>query len=655
MIFQPSGWLAAATFSLFLSSNAQTITVKGKTISADESNVAPAADILSGTTVKGFESIQLTNDVLSNLTDLQLTNISLFYFDDSDLKRSAAPSSQCKTLPGDALYPNSIAWKVLDILSGGALIKTVPLGSACYDGDHYDEAKCQFLIDNWNKSDTHVVDPSSVMSPLFEGTTCEPQGAAMGKNCTLGGFPSYSLNITNVAQIQLAINFARNSNLRLVVRNTGHDFLGKNTGEGALSLWTHHLNDITVLRDYKSAGGRYKGPAFKIGAGVVVHELYEAAEREGFTAVGGECRTVGVSGGYAVGGGHSPVTPIHGLGSDQILSVDIVTPDGRFITADETQNKDLFWALRGGGAATWGVVTSMTVKVHPKTVFSGMTWVTTTKDMNITDDTFWKAIEVYWRRYPEFSAAKSYGYCRMSSLVGGGYAWRGLPFMVPGMKLTEFKKLVQPLLDDWAALGVDPKVEFFEYDSFYQAWTRHFPTSIVGNPYGRTGSRLLPRKNWEDPALLNKTIQTVRSIVEEGAFLVHYNINADEPENTLDSSVNPAWREVMMFNIIGLTWDQTTPESQVAAIHEKLTNDLVQRLKDISPGAGGYLNEGDVMDPEFGQSFFGTNYKRLTEIKKKIDPKGLFWAPTAVGSEEWYVTGQEKYVTKQTGRLCRKK
>ncbi|KAH8683925.1 hypothetical protein BGZ61DRAFT_394241 [Ilyonectria robusta] len=655
MFIQRSGWLAAATLSLLLSSsNAQTITVDGETIKADESNVAPAANVSSATSEQSFDNVQLTEDVLANLTDIKLSNVSLFYFDDDSAVEKRAVGSKCKTMPGDLLYPSRIVWKVLDILSGGALIQTVPLGSACYDGEHYDEAKCKFLIDNWNKSDTHVVDPSSVMSPLYEGATCEPQGASLGKNCTLGAFPTYSLNITNVAQIQLAINFARNANLRLVVRNTGHDFLGKNTGEGALSLWTHHLNKIEVLRDYKSAGGRYKGPAFKVGAGVVVHELYEAAEREGFTAVGGECRTVGVAGGYAVGGGHSPVTPMHGLASDQILSVDIVTPDGRFITADETQNKDLFWALRGGGPATWGVVTSITVKVHEKTVFSGMTFVTTTKDMNITDDTFWKAIEAYWRRYPEFSAAKSYGYCRMSGLVGGGYAWRCLPFMVPGMKLTDFKKLVQPLLDEWTALGVDPKVEFFEHDGLYDAWTRHFPTSVVGNAYARTGSRLIPRKNWEDPELLNKTIQTVRSIVEDGAFLVHYNINADEPENTAESSVNPAWRDVMMFNIIGLIWDKDTPEAEVAALHDKLTNDLVQRMKDISPGSGAYLNEADVMDPEFGQSFFGSNYARLSQIKKKIDPKNVFWAPTAVGSENLYITGQEDYVTKQTGRLCYK-
>lgn len=56
-----------------------------------------------------------------------------------------------------------------------------------------------------------------------------------------------------------------------------------------------------------------------------------------------------MSGGYTAGGGHSPISPIAGLGADQVLSVDIVTPDGRFITADESQNTDLFWAIRGGG------------------------------------------------------------------------------------------------------------------------------------------------------------------------------------------------------------------------------------------------------------------------------------------------------------------
>lgn len=54
-----------------------------------------------------------------------------------------------------------------------------------------------------------------------------------------GGYPVYVLNATNVAQIQIAVNFARNTGIRFVVKNTGHDFMGKSSGAGALSVWTH--------------------------------------------------------------------------------------------------------------------------------------------------------------------------------------------------------------------------------------------------------------------------------------------------------------------------------------------------------------------------------------------------------------------------------
>jgi FAD/FMN-containing dehydrogenase len=107
-------------------------------------------------------------------------------------------------------------------------------------------------------------------------------------DCTLGGYPAYSVNVTNVAQIQLALNFARSANLRLVVKNTGHDFADKSLGAGALSIWTHRLNDISFYSDYSY--GNYQGPAFKLGTGAATADVYLAAEKNGVTAVGGECR-----------------------------------------------------------------------------------------------------------------------------------------------------------------------------------------------------------------------------------------------------------------------------------------------------------------------------------------------------------------------------
>ena len=83
---------------------------------------------------------------------------------------------------------------------------------------------------------------------------------------------------------------------------TVKSYNGKSTGAGSLGIWTHHLRDIDFI-DYKDA--RYTGKAYKIGAGVLGIEAYEAADKLGLTVTSGECPTVGIAGGYTQGGGHS--------------------------------------------------------------------------------------------------------------------------------------------------------------------------------------------------------------------------------------------------------------------------------------------------------------------------------------------------------------
>lgn len=126
------------------------------------------------------------------------------------------------------------------------------------------------------------------------------------------------MNATTVAHIQLAVNLARNLNLRLVIKNTGHDFQGRSVGGGALSIWTNLNKDIEFYESYTTPKGSYSGPAMKLGAGIQVEEMYIAAEKYGVTAVGGLCTTVGVTGGYLAGGGHGPMSASEGMGSDQV-------------------------------------------------------------------------------------------------------------------------------------------------------------------------------------------------------------------------------------------------------------------------------------------------------------------------------------------------
>ena len=104
--------------------------------------------------------------------------------------------------------------------------------------------------------------------------------------CVIGGYPEYTIKVENVAQIQLAVNFARELDLRLVIKNTGHDFGGKSTGKGSLSIWTHFLKDAQFHETYTTTG--YTGPAFRFGAGIQVYDANEIAKKHGVTVLGGE-------------------------------------------------------------------------------------------------------------------------------------------------------------------------------------------------------------------------------------------------------------------------------------------------------------------------------------------------------------------------------
>jgi FAD/FMN-containing dehydrogenase len=77
-----------------------------------------------------------------------------------------------------------------------------------------------------------------------------------------------------------------------------------------------------------------------------MHDIYEYLDTFGQTIVGGMGKTIGM-GGYVTGGGHSPLSPRYGLAADQVLQMEMVTPDGEVVIVNECQHSDLFWAMRG--------------------------------------------------------------------------------------------------------------------------------------------------------------------------------------------------------------------------------------------------------------------------------------------------------------------
>lgn len=294
----------------------------------------------------------LTDTVLANLTAEGISNISLFEFTSDSPSQKRAALGRCKTAPGDFLWPVRKIWGLLNLLTGGAIIQNVPLASVCYDSwGNYDADECARVTEQWANVDLHIESPSDLMFPMWEGSTCIPPEIAANEpsgNCTLGGYPSYVVNATNVAQIQLAVNLARNLNLRLVVKNTGHDFNGRSAGAGALSIWMSSWKDVQFYENFRTS--TYSGPALKIGAGLENKEFFAAADKYGVTGVGGLCTTVAAGGGFMAGGGHGPMSSSLGLGADQVSRsstlLQATWPTAEHLIGSEHRRRDTRRTLR---------------------------------------------------------------------------------------------------------------------------------------------------------------------------------------------------------------------------------------------------------------------------------------------------------------------
>ncbi|KAE8308541.1 hypothetical protein BDV41DRAFT_568109 [Aspergillus transmontanensis] len=619
------------------------------------------------TTLFPAETVQLTNEVIaavsSNIRNANISDVFNFADPYPDSTLSKKNPRSCKVMPGDVSWPRDLLWNTLDTLLGKRLIKTVPLAAYCYpEWPEYDADICANITSQWAVSNLHMDDPASIMLPLYEGRTCMAPGYSYTNTCELGGYPTYVVNASTVAQIQLAVNFARNLNLRLVVKNTGHDFNGKSSGKGALSIWTHWFKDKAFYPQYKAANG-YVGPAIKFGSGVQVWEAYEYAKSLGVSVVGGEAVTVGLGGGYTAGGGHSPLSSMYGMAADQVLAMEVVLADGRFVTASSTENSDIFWMLRGGGGSTIGVVTSLIVKALPRLPTTTVTFNFTINDApNV--DAFWKGIEAYFDNFEDFVNAGTYGYYYVGASaieIGTDYAgstdyyFRMHSFVAPNMTIAETKSLLAPWYEVLDSQNITYIPWYNHADNFHDAWVVAFPQEFAGGAAVKTASRLMPRSVFQDDTLRQRTFAAHKDAIEKGLFIAGFHISgtgiAVAPPN--DTSVLPAWRGALAHVIVGIEWPNNATWETVYNASLAVTS-WMDVLRDIAPESGAYMSEADLIEPNLQEAFYGANYPTLYALKQKYDPTGLFFALTAVGAEDWEVrtTDPLPYSWNNNGRLC---
>lgn len=334
-------------------------------------------------------------------------------------------------------------------------------------------------------------------------------------------------------------------------------------------------------------------------------------------------------------GGHSALSTSYGLSADNVLEWEVVTADGQFLIANETTNSDLFWALRGGGPGTYGVVTSMTIKTHPNVVVGGASL--SFYSATTTTEIFYQAIQTFHELLPDMVDAGG-----MVIHYFNTEFFMISPFTAYNKTAAESQEILAPFVQSLGDLGINYTVTYSEFDTYYDHFDEYFgplPTGNIPIGQGLYGGRLIPRDVVTDIA------SAWQEVIELGALWVGVGTDVSSYGSAETTSVVPAWRKALVLAAITLPWNFTAPWDEMLAQADKMTEQVMPIVEAATPGSGAYVNEGDFQQPNFQEVFWGDNYDKLLAIKAKYDPDNFFYTRIAVGSEAWTVAND--------GRMCR--
>ncbi|KAF9467719.1 hypothetical protein BDZ94DRAFT_980884 [Collybia nuda] len=540
--------------------------------------------------------------------------------------------SSCRCFYGEQCWPKDSEFTALASQLSQPLLHPAPPESACYPVDN-PSGNCSDVILNTSNGRWRSQQPGSMQAPNFEtfifnnGTISACYlNTALGVPCKQGSVPVTGVDARSVHDVQATVKFAAGRNLRLVVKNTGHDLLGRSTAHGSLLLWTHNLKNITYNENFVPEGApsqkTYK--AMILGAGVQWHEAYDAAEANGRFILGGLSHgaSVGASGGWILGGGHSAFSARHGLGVDNVLQFTVVTANGDYLVVNDHQNPDLFWALRGGGGGTFAVVISTIYLTHDPFPLTAITIQSKFSTPNIAQE----VITEYVKIHPALADA---GW--------GGYSTAGkqaleFSYVAPNVSLASANATIDPFVR-FAQLATGGAVQssLISYGSFYEWYSAMF---VAGEELGfnfEMGSRLIPREMFEDnPAKVANAILAVETGVSF-LFVAGGTVSKVDPESM---GLNPAWRKALAHVILQVSWEEGQPISEIRKVEQQI-RDGTMILDSVAPESGAYFNEASLYETNPQKTFFGLHYDKLRSIKARYDPHDLFVVINGVGSEDW--------------------
>jgi FAD/FMN-containing dehydrogenase len=559
--------------------------------------------------------------------------------------------------PGDPAWPTAEDWAALKRAVNGRLISVPdPLGACKADA----------------RSSACAAELPILSNPFF--IQDQPGGTE-----TTGWVDAWETSLSvfavvprTAADVAAAVSFAREKNLRLVIKGGAHSYLGQSNAADSLLIWTRHLDKIMVHDAFVPEGSAAAPvPAVSVGAGARFLQLYTAVTTKGGRFVqGGGATSVGV-GGHIQTGGFGSFSKFGGLAAASLLEAEIVTADGAVRTANASLNADLFWALKGGGAG-FGVITRLTLATRPLPDRAG----------NLRRTVKARSSAGFQRLIAQFCAFAA------RSLINPH--WGEQVSLTPDNEL-KITMVFQGLSDNAARSVWAP---FWSWiDEHAADWAEVSPLTLVSAPMRHWWDFAYLAKNspakivadqrpdappgqfwwagddeqvsvyisdyqslWLPERLLTdgerpQLARALYSASRHHPVNLHFNkgLAGCTPERRAEArqtAINPAMLDAFALAIIaggqggvhpGLSGHE--PDESAARAQRTGIDAAFRALSALVPDGGSYSSEMSYFAENWQEAAWGSHYERLLAIKTAYDPQGLFVGHHQVGSEAWSKDG----------------
>ncbi|MBI2568147.1 MAG: FAD-binding oxidoreductase [Candidatus Schekmanbacteria bacterium] len=417
-------------------------------------------------------------------------------------------------------------------------------------------------------------------------------------NAMIDKRPMVIARCASTRDVVAAVDFGRDHGLEVSVRGGGHSVAGLSIGEGIL-IDLSGLKRIAVDTDARIA---------RAGGGMLWGELDRATQAYGLHTPGGRVTTTGV-GGFTTGGGYGWTSSKYGLACDNLLSAEVVTANGRVVSASASENTDLFWGIRGGGG-NFGVVTRFDFRLHPlgPTVLAGLAmW-----PMERAPDVLRAWRDLADAAPDELSTASVVLIAPPEPFVPD--ALKGQPVLGIAAIYVGDPQAGLPLVKPIKALG--PAVDLIQPMPYTDFQAMLDPTAPPGKRSYWRGEYMAKVSDEAIEAFLNLAPAAATAgfpLTQTIVFRIGQGVSAVPDDASAFSHRDARY----LFHPI-MVWDSATDDTRLIAIGRELAETMRQFVT-----GGAYLNftpESDRVRDAYGVA----KYERLMALKSKYDPQNLF-------------------------------